>query len=182
MRAAARVLLLALAVVVLLAGCIPSIEDSASPTSTQTTLRPLGTVAIPGLAVPTTDGVLEPLPTQPTTTLAPPPVLDREAEVAVRRCVLALDDDFMVLALTDRNPQGAIRALDLCSEATVQLEVEPESDFVVAMKEQVSNARQSIALVMLERRFRQEDAEILIDTLNGYVSRLTLQLRDVQRG
>lgn len=162
--------------VVILAGCTP--ESSAAPTTTFV-LQPLGTVTIAGLPSPTTTLLLDPMLPQSVPTTTQTPRINREAELAIRRCLQAIDNDFLPLTLVNRDRVSATDAVALCNEATVQLQVEPTSDFVDVLLEQLEGARRAIGLASLSQRFTDEDAVALQKSLNGYVARVNLRLDEM---
>jgi hypothetical protein len=141
-------------------------------------LQPLstGTISIVGLTT-TTINLDMPAQSIPTTTHVPR--INREAELAIRRCLQAIDNDFLPLTLVNSDRVAATDAVALCDEATVQLQVETQSEFVDVLLEQLEGARRSIGLASLSQRFTAEDAAALQKALNGYVARVNIRLDEM---
>jgi hypothetical protein len=159
-------------VVLLLAGCSP--QESSADTTTTVVLQPLSTATVAGMPGPTTTIDLA-MPAQSIPTTTSVPRLNRETQLAIRRCLQALGNDFLAYTL-DTNAAGAV---SLCNEAVVQLEVEPESEFVDVLLEQVQGALQAIGLTQLSRRVTEEDSAALAKSLDGYVARINVRLDEM---
>jgi hypothetical protein len=160
--------------VVLLAGCTP--EGKATTT---TTLGPIATVTIAGLPSPTTTLLLDSMPPQSIPTTTHVPRINREAELAIRRCMQAINNDFLPLTLVNGDRTAASGAVALCDEATVQLQVETQSEFVDVLLEQLEGARRAIGLASLAQRFTAEEAVALQKALDGYVARINVRLDEM---
>lgn len=158
-------------VVLLLAGCT---AGSSAGTTTTIVLRPLSTATVAGMPGPTTTIDLS-MPAQSIPTTTSVPRLNRETQLAIRRCLQALGNDFLAYTL-DTNAAGAV---NLCNESVVQLQVEPESDFVNVLLEQVQGALQAIGLTQLSRRVTEEDSAALAKSLDGYVARINVRLDEM---
>jgi hypothetical protein len=99
--------------------------------------------------------------------------------LAIRRCLQAIDNDFLPLTLVNHDRTSATAAVALCDEATVQLQVEPPSDFVDVLLEQLEGARRSIGLAALAPNLTAADAAALQKALNGYVARVNIRLDEM---
>jgi len=136
--------------------------------TTATTLEPV----VSGTATPitvTTEVEVTPMPpvTVPASTTTVLPTLHRDTEVALWRCVVAFDDDFMPFTMRD-NYERSDAAILACREAVIQLRVEPASELVSGLQTQVDSAMRAINLTRLDGRPNEEEAEGLKVTLDRF--------------